>query len=177
LDFFLNKSQTYNEQVNKVLTLLRESGFIWDENDNFFRDKDFTTLMVGYKDSKSLLKLDLVNDLVPLFGNIQETELFYRTDSVQNILSNKLAAIYRYSPKDVVDIWAIAMRESIDWTKIIREAKEKEAGLDIKHVCGILKGMPKEKFDAVAWTEKPGWQTFCDDIGRIVLSMLEGNAN
>ena len=176
LDFFLNRSQTYNEQVDKVLSMLRKGGFVWDEINDFSRDKDFTTLMLRYQDSKTLLRLDFVNDLVPHFGAIQETNLFCRTDSVRNILSNKLAAVYRYAAKDVVDIWAIAMRESIDWTKIIIEAKEKEAGLDIRHVCGILKGMPLEKFESIVWIEKPDWQTFSDDIGRIVLDMLEGNS-
>jgi len=175
LDFFLNRSQTYNEQVNKIFALLREGGFVWNQHENFCREKDFTSLMVGHQDSRGLLKLDFVNDLVPHFGDIQETGLFCRTDSVRNILSNKLSAIYRYAPKDVADIWAIATRESIDWAQIIREGKEKEAGLDIRHVCGILKGMPQEKFETILWTEKPDWQVFCDDIARIVLDMLEGN--
>ncbi|MDR2577470.1 MAG: nucleotidyl transferase AbiEii/AbiGii toxin family protein [Chitinispirillales bacterium] len=174
LDFFLNRGQTFEEQTDRVLALLREGGFVWDEPDDFFRAEHFTTLRIRYGDSQTLLKLDFVNDLVPHFGDIRKTELFYRTDSVRNILSNKLSAIYRCSPKDVADIWAIAMRESIDWIRTIREAKEKDAGLETPDICNILKSMPQEKFDTIPWIKKPDWSVFCDDIGKIALDMLVG---
>jgi len=172
LDFFLNKSQTYDEQLEKILALLRDGGFIWDIQENFTRTSNFATLRVGYKDSDVLLKLDFVNDLVPHFGGIQKTDLFYRTDSVRNILSNKLSAIYRYAPKDVADIWEIARRESINWAKIIREAKQKEAGLEITYICEIMKSMPQSEFESVAWVIRPDWEVFCEDLSGIVNEML-----
>jgi hypothetical protein len=130
--------------------------------------------MVGHKDAEVLLKLDFVNDAVPHFGGIQETGLFYRTDSVRNILSNKLSAIYRYAPKDVADIWEIARRESINWGEIIWEAKQKDAGIEITDVGDILKSMPQKEFEAVAWVKRPDWQEFSDGINLIVAGMLEG---
>ena len=30
LDFFVNQSQTYDEQLDKVFALLREAGFVWN---------------------------------------------------------------------------------------------------------------------------------------------------
>ncbi len=176
LDFFLNKSQTYDEQLEKILALLGESGFVWDVQEDFIRTSNFAALRVGYKDSDVLLKLDFVNDLVPHFGGIQKTDLFCRTDSVRNILSNKLSAVYRYASKDVADIWEISRRESINWAEIIREAKQKEAGLEITYVCEILKSMPQSEFESVAWVTKPDWAVFCDDIGGIVNDMLVGAA-
>jgi len=172
LDFFLNKSQTYDEQIEKVLALLRDNGFVWDVQENFTRAENFTTLRVGYEESDVLLKLDFVNDLVPHFGDIQKTDLFCKTDSVRNILSNKLSAVYRYASKDVADIREIAKRESINWAEIIREAKQKEGGLEIIYVCEILKSMPRSEFEAIAWVTKPEWDVFCEDIERIVRDML-----
>jgi hypothetical protein len=160
--------------MESILALLREGGFVWDVQENFTRTANFTTLRVGRKDSDVLLKLDFVNDLVPHFGGIQKTDLFCRTDSVRNILSNKLSAVYRYASKDVADIWAIAGRESLDWAQIIGEAKQKEAGLEITYICEILKGMPQREFDSVAWVVKPDWEAFCGDIDRIVNEMLIG---
>jgi len=174
LDFFLNKSRTYDEQLEKILALLKEGGFVWDIQENFTRASNFATLRVGCKDSDVLLKLDFVNDLVPHFGGIHKTGLFCRTDSVRNILSNKLSAVYRYAPKDVADIWEIARRESINWTEIIREAKQKEAGLEITYICEIMKSMPQSEFDSVAWVARPDWEVFCDDLNRIVNEMLAG---
>jgi hypothetical protein len=172
LDFFLNGSQTYDEQVDKALAMLREGGFVWDARENFTRAKDFTSLMAGYKDYETPLKLDFVNDVAPHFGGIHETALFCRTDSVRNILSNKLSAVSRYAPKDVADIWAMARHESIDWAEIIGEARQKEAGLEVPRICDIIKSMPQSAFDSIAWVEKPDWKEFCDDIGRIALEML-----
>ena len=174
LDFFLDNSQTYNDQVNEALDRLKEGELVWDEENDFVKAKEFTTLKVGYKDSDVLLKLDFVNDLVPHFHGIQKTDLFYRTDSILNILSNKLSAIYRYAAKDVVDIWAIAKHETINWPEIIREARQKEGGFEVTYACEILKGIPQEKFESIAWIEKPDWSTFCEDIRQIVNEMLVG---
>jgi len=174
LDFFLSQSRTYDEQVDKVLAILREGGFVWDVREHFTRAKDFTSILAGYKDSGFLLKMDFVNDVAPHFGGINETALFCRTDSVRNILSNKLSAVSRYAPKDVADIWAIARHESIDWAEIISEAREKEAGLEVPRICDIIKSMPQSAFESVVWIDKPDWSAFCDDIERITLDMLGG---
>ena len=177
LDFFLSRSPAYDEQVDRVLSMLREGGFVWDARENFTRAKDFTSLTARRGDSGILLKMDFVNDVAPHFGGVRETPLFCRTDSVRNILSNKLSAVSRYAPKDVADIWAIARHETIDWAVIIGEAREKEAGLDIPRICDIIRSMPRGAFESVAWVEKPDWKAFCEDIGRIALAMLSGQAD
>jgi predicted nucleotidyltransferase component of viral defense system len=64
LDFFINQSHTYDDQLDKVLSLLQENGFIWDTGKEYTRARDFTTLKVR-KDTETLLKLDFVNDQVP----------------------------------------------------------------------------------------------------------------
>ena len=173
LDFFLNNSATYDEQLDKVFALLRENGFIWSTEKEFTRAPNFTTFKVG-KDSELLLKLDFVNDLVPQYGEISKTDLFYRTDSTRNILSNKLSAIFRYAAKDIADIREIALHETIDWVGIIQEARQKEAGLEFIYITEILTSMPQSEFETIAWTKKPDWQEFRNDIDRIVCEMISG---
>jgi len=172
LDFFLDRSQTYDEQLDRVLAMLTENGFSWDANKGFIRAENFAT--IGLKKDSTILKLDFVNDLVPHFGGITKTDLFYRTDSVRNILSNKLSAIFRYAAKDIADIREIALHEKIDWTAVIQEARQKEAGLDLIHVSEILQSMPESEFDTIAWTAKPDWGKFKTDIHHIVFDMLSG---
>jgi hypothetical protein len=167
LDFFLNKSQTYDEQLDKILALLRENRFSWDEEKDYSRVEYFTTLKVK-KDSDVLLKLDFVNDRVPHYGEIIKTKIFYRTDSIRNILSNKLSAIFRYAAKDIVDIREIALHETIDWSIVIQEARQKEAGLELIYISEILSGMPKSEFDTINWTKKPEWNEFRNDIDNIL---------
>jgi predicted nucleotidyltransferase component of viral defense system len=172
LDFFVNASLSYDEQMDKIFASLQEAGFFWDEAHDFIRSDSFISFKVGWKKSEVLLKLDFVNDSVPHFGGIQRTALFDRTDSIRNILSNKLSALFRYAGKDVVDIREIALHETIDWTEIINEARAKEAGLEIPVISEILKGMPREEFEAVNWTQKPDWEVFCADMDRIVFDMM-----
>lgn len=43
------------------------------------------------------MKIDFVNDVPAHFGEIKETPVYYRTDSIRNILSNKYTALYRIS--------------------------------------------------------------------------------
>ena len=153
--------------------MLREAGFVWDAEAEFIRARDFATFRVR-KNTDVLLKLDFVNDLVPCYGGINKTGLFCRTDSIRNILSNKLSAIFRYAAKDIVDIREIALHESIDWSAIIREARQKEAGLELTYVSEILTGMPQSEFETIAWVKKPEWDVFCEDINRIVFDMMSG---
>ena len=170
LDFFLDRSQTYDEQLDVVLAMLAENGFSWDIDKGFIRAENFTT--IGLRKDSVILKLDFINDLVPHFGGIIKTDLFYRTDSIRNILSNKLSAIFRYAAKDIADIREIALHEKIDWTSIIQEARQKEAGLDLIHVSKILQSIPESEFDTIAWIEKPDWKRFKADICNISFDML-----
>ena len=174
LDFFLNQSNNYDDELNMVLTLLHEDGFFWDDKIEFFRSGNFTTFKIGKAGFDALLKLDFVNDAVPLFGEIQKTALFNRTDSVRNILSNKLSAIYRYSAKDVADIREIGLREKVDWKQAITEGREKEGGLEVIYIVEILKGIPESEFDTIVWTKKPSWEDYRSDLDRIVDEIMNG---
>lgn len=60
------------------------------------------------------LKVDFVNDIDTHFGDVVETPIYYRTDSVRNILSNKYTALYRVEAKDVADIVACDMLSQKD---------------------------------------------------------------
>ena len=174
LDFFLNRSQNYDEELDMVLALLGEDGFFWNDTIEFIRSDNFTTLKIGKSGFDASLKLDFVNDSVPLFGEIQKTKLFHRTDSVRNILSNKLSAIYRYAAKDIADIREIALREKVNWKQAINEGRQKEGGLEPIYIVEILKGMPESEFETIAWIKKPSWEEFNSDIDRIIKEIISG---
>ena len=173
LDFFISQSQTFDEQLDKVLAMLQETGFLWSTDDGFTRAKHYATIKVR-KESEVLLKLDFVNDSAPVIGEISKTELFYRTDSIRNILSNKLSAIFRYAAKDVADIREIALREDVNWSQAIRDARQKEAGIDLIYISEILTGMPHSEFESIAWVKKPDWDVFKEDISNLTFEMLNG---
>jgi hypothetical protein len=112
--------------------------------------------------------------MVPLYGEITKTDLFYRTDSIRNILSNKLTALTRLEGKDVADIREITLHETIDWATIIKEARQKEAGLDFTYIANLMTSMPQSEFETIAWTKKPDLQEFRNDTDRIAYEMMSG---
>jgi hypothetical protein len=172
LDFFVNKDETYLEQVKLVLAKLQEAGFSIDTNQGFIQSADFNSCKLKWEKSDAILKLDFVNNYDPYFGELQSSALFERVDCLRNILSNKLSAIVRLANKDVADIREIALHESFDWPQIINEARQKVMGIEVSYMCEILKGMPKHEFDNILWTRKPTWETFRADIDKIVYAMM-----
>jgi hypothetical protein len=174
LDFFVNDDDDYLAQVKEVFFKLKEDGFFWDPVADFVSAKAFTSFRVGWDKSTTQLKLDFVNDVASHFGEIIKTGLFDRTDSIRNMLSNKLTALFRFTGKDVADIREIALRNKVDWTQAIQDAQQKEAGIDIPIICDILQGMPQSEFETIAWTKKPDWQEFRDDINCIIYEMMSG---
>jgi len=147
-------------------------GFFWDSVIDFVSNETFTTFKVGWNKSVALLKLDFVNDVAAHFGEIVKTNIFDRTDSIRNMLSNKLTALYRFNAKDVADIREIALHETVDWTQAINDARQKEAGLELTYISEILTGMPQSEFESLAWVKKPEWDEFCADINRIMFDMI-----
>jgi len=175
LDFFINNSETFNEQLDLILQHLSDKGYKWT-TENLIRSENYCRVFM-YKEAEIKLKIDFVNDTVPHYGNIQNTNLYYRTDSIRNILSNKLSAIYRYEAKDIIDIREISLKTDVDWHQALQEARQKEASIDIPIISEIMIGIPKEEFDKVTWINKPVWENFTNDIRQITKAMLTGEKN
>ena len=64
--------------------------------------------------------------------------------------------------------------ENVDWPTVIKEAQNKEAGLELVYISEILTSMPQSEFETIAWTKKPDWQEFRGDIEQIVHAMISG---
>ena len=174
LDFFVNQDDDYPAQVKEVFFKLKEDGFTWDSKVDFISSETFTSFRVRWSKSDIALQLDFVNDSTLRFGEIVETDLYYRTDSINNILSNKLSAIFRFEAKDVADIREIALRENVNWSQIINDARQKEAGVELILISQILTGMPESEFERIAWVQNPGWDVFRRDVEEIAFDILNG---
>ena len=172
LDFFVNNDESYDEKTDIIFAKLQEEGFFWDNSNDFVKAPGFRSIKVRWNKSDTALKLDFVNDSTPHFGDYISADFFNKIDPVRNILSNKLGAIFRLAGKDVADIREIALHEFIDWTEIIREARQKDAGIDLPYIAEILKTIPRKEFEAVNWINNPGWETFKSDIDKIAFDMV-----
>ncbi|MDR2964647.1 MAG: nucleotidyl transferase AbiEii/AbiGii toxin family protein [Treponema sp.] len=174
LDFFVNNDNEYLNQVKEVFVKLKEDGFFWDTDKDFVSGETFTSIKIGWDKSDVLLKLDFINDVASHFGEIIKTPLFFRIDSIRNILSNKITCLFRFAAKDIADLREIALRTKVDWSQTIRDARHKEAGIEIPVICDILQGFPQSEFETIAWVKKPDWEEFRSDIDRIIYEIISG---
>ncbi|MEI6387968.1 MAG: nucleotidyl transferase AbiEii/AbiGii toxin family protein [Spirochaetota bacterium] len=178
LDFFVCADDTFNEEVELVLAGLANEGFRWDDSRDFIRAGDFFTLAVEMAPFPDIrLKLDFVNDVAPRFGDLAITQVFNRTDSLRNILSNKLTALFRFEAKDLADIRTICRNYSFCWGSILDEARQKEAGLEAPLAVEILLGMPESEFQSVRWNKAPSWKDFQADLSVIASDLTRGIEN
>jgi hypothetical protein len=118
-----------------------------------------------------------VNDVAAHFGGFLKTPLFDKTDSLRNILSNKLSALFRFEAKDLADIREIALHEKFNWQEIGDEASQKEAGLDLPLFAETLVTVRKQDYESILWIKQVPWEQFHADMEKIASDMLHCTNN
>ncbi len=178
LDFFVCSDENFKREVELILAALAERKFQWREDEDFVRSGDFYTLAVSRDDYPEIsLKLDFANDVARRYGELTRSPIFHRTDSVRNILSNKLTALFRFEAKDVADIREICRNYKFSWASIVEEARTKEAGVEAPLAAEILLGIPESDFLSMRWSKQPAWEDFRADLSVIAADLTRGNEN
>lgn len=177
LDLFANNTDNFLDRVESILCFLEGQGYKIEVASN--ASPYFSRVYI--KDADAVcgdgLKVDFVNDIDVHFGEIQETAVYYRTDSLRNILSNKYTALYRLSVKDIVDICEIAKNMSFNWRDVIEEANEKEAGIDPKEVVQIFNSYSEKDFMGIKWTKSPDLNRLKEIVTTVSSDMLTQSDN
>lgn len=156
-----------------MIKALTESGISFE---TAVADEDYARIFVFH--GEHALKLDFVNDVSFRSGTPGATKLFERTDNLYNILSNKITALGRYSPKDVVDIVYICEILSFNWENILNDAAEKDLWVNPINAAEVLEQFPIEKLQEVAWIGKaPSNEWVANRIKRIIAGILDGSEN
>ena len=166
LDLFVNRVDYFVDLVDKVIVGLRNEY----EFRVLSRSADYCSMEVG-----GILKVDLVNDVEFRYGKVVTWDVYSRVDNVDNILSNKLSALIgRDEPKDVVDIWVIAVHKKIDWKEMFESANSKAVGIFPPEVAQKLVDFPLELLDVIKWVKgkRPDLDKFRQDRDRICDAML-----
>lgn len=178
IDLFVNKDINFNQHIEALYKVLQEkqrAGLFSIDYQRTRRSENFFQLFILKEDVE--LKIDLVNDVASHYGDFINNHVLGKIDSLRNILSNKLSAIFRYEPKDVVDIWIICKNLKCNLREIIDEAKSKEAGVDPVAIYEILSSFPLDKLSIIKWIEKPETETFKKEIMQIAEDILHGREN
>jgi hypothetical protein len=120
------------------------------------------------------MKLDLINDVAPHYGDFENHIVLGNIDSWRNILSNKLSALFRYEAKDCVDLWLISKNNSFDWVEILTEAKSKEAGVDPVVIYEMLKSFPSDALSTIKWAKQVNESGFLQNLSIIADDIFLG---
>jgi hypothetical protein len=182
LDFFVDSDPRYAAHVDTVFALLKEAegaGELVVDQQRLRRSQWHTQLWVSevIRGENVELKIDLVNDTAPRVGSVEADPVLGRTDNWRNILANKVAAVFRYEPKDIADIWIIARNRSFNWREIISDALRKEGGIDPVILHGILRSVPRDELARVAWSSPVDLPRMSADLSIIADDILYSNAN
>jgi predicted nucleotidyltransferase component of viral defense system len=173
LDFFVNGVSNFKLQVNTVIKALDDAG---KRIDISVADDGFARIFVF--DGENSLKLDFVNDVPFRSGTSICTPFFKNTDNLNNILSNKVTALGRYSTKDIVDIVYICESHKFNWEMIMNDASEKDLWVNPVNVVEVLEQFPVEKLQEINWMrESPTHQWFNARINQIIPDILDGSEN
>ena len=179
LDLFVNSDDLFSDYIEDVY-----KAFLRAEENNIFKiDKDYTRkseyhTQIFIKDKNDTqLKIDFVNDTAPHYGSFIECKNLGRIDSIENILSNKISAIFRFEAKDIVDIWSIAKNEHFDWSEVISKSKTKEVAVDPIEIFNILISVPYNIFQNIKWAKDIVYKDIHDDIKKIAQNIFKGEPN
>lgn len=123
------------------------------------------------------MKVDFINDAPFHFGDFTQFEKFNRVDNWRNILSNKLCALSRHEPKDVVDILFIAKKYHFEWEEIFQEAIEKDLWVEPIEISKIIKGFKPELFRSINWVNPINFSELADSLDKLYKNVFYGNTN
>jgi hypothetical protein len=173
LDFFVNRSDKFKTQVEIFVKELPQLELKFEI---IQADEGFARIFI-YED-RCTLKLDFINDVL-FRSEVPVSTILYRlTDTLGNILSNKISALSRLSAKDVVDIVYISQKYAFDWPLIISEASEKDMWVNPVEAAKILDEFPLHKLNEINWIEKmPDDLWFESQLKVIIKDLLQGSSN
>lgn len=176
LDFFSHSEDTFMEDVQKTIAGLKERKLSC-ELDRMTEEFARSTLLFSSKQETLHLKIDFVNENGrPRYGDLEHFSQFSRVDPPRNILSNKITAVSRQEPKDIVDIWMICRNMDFKWEEIIREAESKEAVEELL-VERMLRTFPLDRLERIRWAEGAPISTFSEDREMILEDLICKRSN
>lgn len=178
LDFFVNGDPDFKDYVKLFLEYFNAPATKIKFKINTERinlAENYAQLFIFNNDTE--LKIDFVNDLPIRYDNIVISENLGKIDSLKNILTNKISALYRFEIKDYVDIRFIAKNYKFNWRQLINEAKQKEASVDPLEILNLFRTFPFENLDLIKWIKPVDYNQLKTDFFIIAEDILNGKNN
>ena len=172
LDFFVNQHSKFKNQCQKVIDRIRHSNLDFETgttSDSFIR--------IFIKKEETQVKVDFVNDVPFHYGGIEKFATFHRVDNWRNILSNKICALTRLEPKDIVDMLFIAKHYSFSWEEVLTEAAEKDLWVEPLEVSKVIKDFNPNFFKTIKWVEPIAKSKLVKNLNTLHKDIFYGNIN
>ena len=180
LDYFVNNDERFSTYVDTLFEAFKKNQSRLNYTIEIGQLKKFERYAQLFvktnEEDPTTLKIDLVNDIETRYGELVQCNLGL-VDSWENILSNKLSALYRLEAKDVIDIWIIAKNKPFNWKQIVEQSVSKDAGTDPVTICETLLSFPVELSATIKWAVPFDIQELSGDIQVIAREILSGSDN
>jgi predicted nucleotidyltransferase component of viral defense system len=168
LDLFVNEHSEFRLLIDAIDRCFQHNKVDYRA---LSRSDDFVRMEI-HSPEKLVLKLDLVNDLVPHFGDFALSPELGKVDNVMNILSNKISAIPRLEIKDFADIIWIARKYQFNWETLIKEAFEKDAWVNPLDLGRYFYELDERRFQQIRWikpVDSTTMKSSCDQIANDIV--------
>lgn len=110
-------------------------------------------------------------------GKLIVSSLFSKTDSIQNILSNKISALSRDESKDFADLLFIARSFPFNWEQAISEAKLKDTWVNELDISKRLHEFLPVRFEGLKWIEDIDLIECEKQLKQMAIDILNGANN
>ena len=172
LDFFVNNHPDFKKQCKRIIDSFKQS----EQQFEVTTTAD-TFVRIMIESDQTLLKVDFVNDVPFHYGSFEQSKIYNRIDNWRNILSNKICALSRLEPKDIIDIIFIAKKYSFNWEDIFEEAKKKDLWAEPLKICKIIKEAPAESFQTIKLITAVNTDKILNSLKRLHDDIFFGNTN
>lgn len=180
LDLFVNADERFSEHVEKVVDSIQDHqlkmSFSIMPQRSMKSEMHAQIFLTSHEIDAISLKIDFVNDIKTRYGELNRSGPI-PIDSWQNILSNKLAALYRLEPKDVADIIFISRGKKFNWKEMMWQAQSKDSGVDPVTISEILVSFPVELASSIKWTQPIQTDSMMDELKIIAHDIIAGSEN
>jgi len=172
LDFFMNAQPDFHKQVDEIIATLNNS---FNQSSASLKEDTFVRLFISEKDA--VLKIYFINDVPFHCSELIASSLFSKTDSIQNILSNKISALSRDESKDFADLLFISRSFSFNWEQAISEAKQKDTWVNELDISKRFHEFLVSRFEGLKWIENIDLKKCEQQLKQIAIDVLNGTDN
>jgi hypothetical protein len=169
LDFFVNDDPRFTLWTERIIQVLGNA----DCGQITVNQKEERFVRLSLTQADVTMKLEMINDVPARTGTITDHPVLGRLDSAENILSNKVTALFdREEPKDLADIWGFCCKMDLSIEEAITNAQSKAAGVFPADLARILCSVSHADWQSVRWIDAPPEETYIAQLLKLGENLL-----